>query len=90
MTYRPIEHSLDYPHCDDNTVPEDSGLRAYFRPLAEGLKKLGTSVHLFSGDWFKSLLEEAGFTEVEVYTYKVSSWLPFLRNPLKRWNCKSY
>lgn len=39
--------------------------------LREGLKRLGTSAHLFSPAFFRKHLEEAGFVDVEVYTYKV-------------------
>lgn len=69
LTYS-IEHSFTV-ECDDGSVKEDSGYIAYMDTLREGLKRLGTSAHLFSPAFFRQHLEEAGFVDVEVYTYKV-------------------
>ncbi|TGZ83490.1 S-adenosyl-L-methionine-dependent methyltransferase [Ascodesmis nigricans] len=65
------EHSMKHIYCDDGSVPEDSVFYAYGNNLSDALLTLGVDVRQFSGSFFKRHLEEAGFVDVQVFTYKV-------------------
>ncbi|TGZ77506.1 S-adenosyl-L-methionine-dependent methyltransferase [Ascodesmis nigricans] len=75
------EYQLTGVGCDDNTVPADSGLRTYMSVLGEGLSKMGVNVKDYNAAFFQTHLENAGFVDVEVYTFKVPwGWWPKDKN----------
>lgn len=76
-----LEYQLTGVGCDDNTVPADSGLRTYMSVLGEGLSKMGVNVKDYNAAFFQTHLENAGFVDVEVYTFKVPwGWWPKDKN----------
>lgn len=56
--------------CDDGTVPEGSKMALYMKNLAESLVAAGINVDNLEGEWFKDVLESAGFVDVTVTTHK--------------------
>ncbi|TGZ77302.1 S-adenosyl-L-methionine-dependent methyltransferase [Ascodesmis nigricans] len=65
------EHSLHYPFCDDNSVPDDSILFQWGDSLVAAFERVGVYVRAFSPSFFTSHLEAAGFVDVQVRTYKI-------------------
>lgn len=56
---------------DDDSLPEDSSMTLYLRYLMDGLNAIGSHAAKFSGDFFKEHLENAGFVDIKVHTFKV-------------------
>lgn len=57
------------PQCDDDSAPKNSQLVKFFEILTDGCAKVGRDLKI-PHKW-KSLLEEAGFTNVEEKTFKL-------------------
>lgn len=51
-------------HSDDNSIPEESSLALIMRLYAEALEKMNLPQH--PGPAMKAIVEEAGYTDVEV------------------------
>lgn len=65
------EHCLGW-RCDDDSMGPDSPIVEYNKYLISGFKAMGTSPENNASD-YKRMLEEAGFTDVQTYEYKVST-----------------
>ncbi|TGZ78935.1 S-adenosyl-L-methionine-dependent methyltransferase [Ascodesmis nigricans] len=63
------EHTTDEWFTDDNTMPEDSPMPRLFRVLRPCYRALGITA--MSGVEYKRMVEEAGFEDVKLYTFKV-------------------
>lgn len=72
------EHALN-AIADDDSIPEVSPITRYLEALQDGLEKVGLPVKNFSGEWFKGLLEEAGFVDVKIRTFRVP-WGKWAKN----------
>ncbi|TGZ82104.1 S-adenosyl-L-methionine-dependent methyltransferase [Ascodesmis nigricans] len=77
-----VEHCNDRYFCDDNTMPDDSPIPAYFRAVQPCYEKLGINSRLHGAD-YKKMVEEAGFVDVNLYSFKVPAG-PWARDPKMR------
>ncbi|TGZ77499.1 hypothetical protein EX30DRAFT_196981 [Ascodesmis nigricans] len=66
-----VEHCLGW-RCDDDSMGPDSPIVEYNKYLISGFKAMGTSPENNASD-YKRMLEEAGFTDVQTYEYKVAA-----------------
>ena len=55
---------------DDNSFPEDSLIRKWCENQEEAAKKMGITLRFF-GSEYKTMMEAAGFQDVEVREYKL-------------------
>lgn len=74
------EHTLDDLYCDDGSVPEESVFKRYMMTLGRSVTKMGAHGDLHGRD-YKRMLEEAGFVDVTVYTFKVPCGTLFPPSP---------
>lgn len=56
-------------YCDDGTLTDDSVLNKYTKLYAKTLAASGIRSDLHGKD-YKKMMEDAGFVDVKVYTYK--------------------
>lgn len=73
--YELSEHNFGSVYSDDDTIPEDSGLQAYAKHCFKAMAMAGVDVS-HSGEDYKRMMEEAGFVDVKLYTFKYpwGSW----------------
>lgn len=64
------EHSFD-TYCDDGSVPENSPITKYISMTREGFRRMGLPLEEVNDEFIKKKLEEAGFVEVKVKTFRV-------------------
>ncbi|TGZ78349.1 S-adenosyl-L-methionine-dependent methyltransferase [Ascodesmis nigricans] len=65
------EHSIKYAYCDDSSVPSSSILLTHGELLASAIEKTGVRPRDLCPSFFHTHLAAAGFTDIQVYTYKV-------------------
>ncbi|TGZ78934.1 S-adenosyl-L-methionine-dependent methyltransferase [Ascodesmis nigricans] len=64
------EHINNRWCCDDDTMPDNSPIPMYWKALLPCYKELGMNVGLHGFD-YKLLVEEVGFEDVKLYTFKI-------------------
>lgn len=57
---------------DDNTVADDSPMGQWGRFFIEGSKKLGSTFTVLEDNLQRKAMEEAGFTDIQEFNFKVS------------------
>ncbi|KAI5815293.1 methyltransferase [Pyronema omphalodes] len=67
------------PHSDDNSLPEDDGLRKFLILLQEGLEKMGRP-GCVTVDFLRDNLKKTGFTDIESSTTK-QTLAPWAKDP---------
>lgn len=59
-------------YCDDGTADNEDVIKLWNSVFEEGGKKLGHSFTVIEGDTQEKGIKEAGFEDVNVFSYKVS------------------
>lgn len=67
-----VDHGIREMWYDDNSVPDNSAVALYMKHLSTSLEANGMNADV-SADFFKKILEDAGFIDIQVTVRKVRS-----------------